>query len=188
MSEPTSLPIRFIGVDAARSGGDESVILVLRQMGFRYAVEYVKGWHNQDAITLARKVLKVHEALPGARIGIDVIGVGAGVYDIVRSKLGRLVYAYTASNKVIGDELDKKRFANLKAQAFHELSEAMSRGEVAIPDHEALVEQLIAMQADRDQHGKMRVVDPEDSPDYADALVIAYASATIIKSRVWVGT
>lgn len=69
---------------------------------------------------------------------------------------------------------DKQRFANKKAQMFWTMRDLFEEGKVCIPDHRQLVHELRLMQYELGATtGKIKIIDPEKSPDYADSLCYA---------------
>ena len=70
-------------------------------------------------------------------------------------------------------------FRDLKAQYFWALRGRFETGSIfintKIEQREVLVKELSAIDIDFTRDGKMFIVDPSKSPDYADALMLAFA-------------
>jgi hypothetical protein len=69
--------LRKLGVDVARFGSDRTV-LVLRH---GRVVEHIKIFARQDTMVTVGRILEVLDAWAVDEIDVDVIGLGAGVYD-----------------------------------------------------------------------------------------------------------
>lgn len=108
------------------------------------------------------------------QIKIDCIGVGTGVVSRVRE--------YVIENKLKNVEvhgchygekadLQPERFLNKKAMNYFKLKELFEEGKIVIPNHKQLVKELVSMKWKFNSSSKIQIVDPDKSPDYADALV-----------------
>jgi len=69
--------IRKLGVDVARFGADR-ITFVLRQGS---AVDHIKVYAKQDTMATVGSIMAVLEPWEAQEIYVDVIGLGAGVYD-----------------------------------------------------------------------------------------------------------
>lgn len=162
------------GVDVARAGVDESVIIRLR--GRQYRVVYSETGIG-DTMLLAAKVAELlgpWEETPGI---IDIIGVGAGVYDRL-SELGYNVIPFQSSEKAF----NKKKFYNKRAEQYWKVRELFSDGNVDIDeDDDQLAAQLGSIKwRVNPQTGQIQIETKEDmkkrglpSPDRADALMMS---------------
>jgi hypothetical protein len=105
---------RWTGVDVAR-GGDESVLAIRHG----HVIE-LKIMNVRDTMAIAKAAAEI----PGRAI-VDVIGVGAGVYDRLRElKLKPL--AYTGSEKSpLRDRSKTFRFVNTRSAAYWHLRELL---------------------------------------------------------------
>lgn len=182
------------GFDVAGSAsGDESVVAVVAGTDpeERAEVKLVEGWHERDTMVSKGNARRIANSVPqpapedGAApepraevtLRVDGIGIGKGVLDSLAAD-GYPTEEYRASDKP-GDEI---RFANRKAEDAWKLRMRMEElpgkpGEclIRLPEHAVLRSQLAAMKYKTLPSGKMQVVDPDDSPDYADAVIIATA-------------
>jgi hypothetical protein len=174
-----------LGVDVARSGDDETCF------AHRYGnyVPRLERMRITDTMEIADRVAAyMHE--PGAKAVIDVIGVGAGVYDAMRrfkssgTCVGTPVPFNAAAQSGRRDLLGQFRFLNDRAAAWWNLRELLdpSRGSnLALPDDEALIEELVAPKWVHHVGGKIKVEGKEDikrrigrSTDAADAVIAAF--------------
>ena len=179
-----------MGVDVARFGDDETCIYI-NEGGW---ARLHKTLHKEDTMKTAGHVAKAFRELSRPPVkqwptaGIDVIGVGAGVYDRL-SELGLDVAPLNASESPI----DKERFVNARAEWYWNLRESFEAGEVDIDeDDDQLVSQLGAIRWDITSKGKILIESKDDmrkrglpSPDRADALCYSFvhSKATVISTE-----
>lgn len=132
---------RVLGVDVARSGGDETVF------AFRSGpcIEYLEQHTKEDTM---QTTAKVQGRLAGDRVPIvDSIGVGGGVVDRLR-EVRVPVIAYTGSAKT--DAKDRSReygFTNVRSAAYwrvRELLDPSFEPELMLPPDELLLSDLSA--------------------------------------------
>lgn len=172
-----------LGVDVARGGSDKTVIA--RRYGTYYApLERHPGASTPDGPAVGRLVLQ--ELPPDARIHIDVIGVGASVYDWLRERVDPAVATVTAINVASAsaetDRSGQLQFANLRAESYWKMREALDPehgDDLALPDDSELLADLCAPRWDYTPRG-IRIEEKADiikrigrSPDAGDAVVLA---------------
>jgi hypothetical protein len=173
------------GLDVARYGEDKSVLV--HKVG--RVVEWIDTWEKQDTMqTVGNTAAKVPKSAP---IGVDVIGIGAGVVD----RLRELDYAVTGVNvsqaaldplgNPITDSSGEMTFDNLRGAIWWLLREAFDPENpeaLAIPpdSEDRLVGDLTAPTFSYTSRGKIKVESKDEikkrigrSPDYGDAVGIA---------------
>lgn len=175
-------PIKSIGVDVARGGGDKTVIATLRLDRFDELKKY-PGAITPDGQTVAVLVGQI-TGTQKPLIGIDVIGVGAAVYDAMRGSKAVGVNFGAGSDKT--DKSGKFKFANIRAEAYWTLREALDPNygaTLALPPDNELLGDLCAPKWSI-KTGKIYIESKDEiikrlgrSPDSADAVVIAYHTA-----------
>lgn len=174
-------PVTRIGVDVARGGGDVTVLAPRA------------GWTVPELVTVdvrdtmavvgrARALQRRH----GGTAVVDVIGVGAGVFDRLREE-GAAVEPFNAAERT--DHLDRSGefgFVNVRSAAWWNLRELLDpdTGEpVALPDDDELVGDLTAPRWRVTSGGKIQVESKDDlrkptrlgrSTDKGDAVVQAF--------------
>lgn len=189
--EPPS-DLEAIGADIARSGSDRTVF-ARRYGGTIAPLEYQP--HSRDTMTPAGKLIGILQVQGGKAI-IDVIGVGAGVFDRVREVLGAQAVAFNASESPVDGKRRPMRdrsgeigFANKRAAAWWGLREALedsARGtgpDILLPPDDLLLGDLTAPHYRiRSTGGGQLLIEEKDevrkrlgrSTDSADAVVQAF--------------
>ena len=174
-------PLR-LGVDPARFGNDETVITP-RYGG--YIPEQMISF-KEDTQATAGRVMQFNHPRP-VFIGIDVDGLGGGVYDrLFDDKIDGIVEIYN-NGKALPDATGLT-FANLASQLWWRARELFIAGELAIPKDDLLIMQLSTRRYKFTGRG-LTVESKDDwkkrykgkSPDRADSLI--YSLADIISTE-----
>lgn len=162
------------GVDVARAGSDETMIY--RAHGGVVRLEHRARGH--DTMRTTGEVARRLRAVPaGSAVAVvDVIGLGAGVYDRLREQ-GLEARQFQASERARQPE----RFANRRAEAYWFLREELREGRVDLdPEDEELAAQLLAVRWRTDSRGRTLIESKDEmrrrgvpSPDRADACSMA---------------
>lgn len=165
------------GMDVAGSvDGDENAVAVSAgpDADDRFQVLPIEAWKERD--TMVSKGRAVAIALPiGGALRIDVIGLGKGVADAAAEVKGIQVEEYRASSAPV----DTVRFTNRKAEDAWSLRTRLEKRKVRLPQSQTLKAQMKAMRYEILSTGKLRVVDPSDSPDHADAAIISLSTSSL---------
>ena len=178
-----------IGVDPARFGNDETVITP--RYGGYIPEQFVKA--KTSIPTTAGYILQYKSPRPEF-VGIDVDGLGGGVYDILEEKgLDYVVEIYN-NGKAIPDATGLT-FANLASQLWWRAREMFIAGELAIPKDDRLIMQLSTRKYKFTSRG-LTVESKEDwkkrfkgkSPDRADSLIYSLADILTIKKKITAST
>jgi hypothetical protein len=168
-----------IGVDVARFGDDESVLVVRKGRDARsIPATRLRGL---DTMTLASRVVELAQALRADAVFIDGGGVGGGVVDRCRQlrlNVHDVQFGARADRSDIVTE--GERYANKRAELWGSLRAWLVTG--AIEDDRDLAAQLVAptygfnardeIQLERKQDMRARGV---ASPDWADGLALTFA-------------
>ena len=171
----TAFGPKIIGVDPARSGRDNTVIMI-RQGRVAEVVEVVKG---DDTMVVVSKILQALRKYSPDAIFIDVGGLGAGIVDRLRELGYRMVRGVDFGSS----PLDKNRYVNKRAEMYGLMKEWVGDPPCQIPDDDLLQQDLCGLQIDRfDQHNRV-VLESKDafkkrfkrSPDRGDALALTFA-------------
>jgi hypothetical protein len=163
------------GADIARKGRDETV--VYRNRGGQLRLVYRAG--KQDTMATAGAFARIIR-LKGNAIPmfVDMIGVGAGVYDRLKEQ-GLWVVGFDAG----GQAYDPTRFVNRRAEAYWELRDAFEEHEIDLdPLDDDLASQLQSIKWKTDSRGRILIESKEDmrkrglsSPDRADGAMMAFS-------------
>lgn len=170
------------GVDVARLGSDETAIYRNRDGVIR--LEHIA--HKQDTMRTAGEVAKrIDEYKDEVPAVIDVIGIGAGVFDRLREQ-GYPVHAFDAAGKAHNPQ----RFKNRRAEAWWAMRILFEDELIDLdPEDDELAAQLGSIKGWVDSTGRM-VIETKDqmrkrglpSPDRADAVVMSTVAPPVIDS------
>lgn len=161
-----------LGVDPAWEGDDRSVIS-MRQG--RYARILFSDVHL-DGDQLAREVVRFSVSHNAKYIFVDKTGVGASCCDFLK------VRGVSHQRVSFGESPDdRERFENKRAEMWWRLREWLLHDDIALKDHEKLMEDLIAPQYEVNDRGKICMEGKKDmrkrgvrSPDLGDSLAITF--------------
>ena len=162
-----------LGVDVARFGSDETVIMHRRGPVARLWKAIPMG----DTMETAGQVRVALRETGATTAKIDAIGLGAGVYDRLHELKDPVdeMQSGAASS-------DPERFANMRAEWWWGLRSRFESGDIDIEDDEELIEQLSNIKYKVNSRGQIVIESKEDmkkrgrkSPDRGDALMLAFA-------------
>jgi len=170
--------VRFMGIDVARYGDDTTVMVFMQDN----EVYDIKAYKHQDTVKTAE--LAEYEAtdqrIGYEHVGVDVVGLGAGVVDTMTSKGLRVTEFNSAETPQ--SEQGYFKFANKRAEAYWLLREDLKNGNMAINVNiktGEILKQLTQMRY-YTKGDKIYIESKDDikkrlgrSPDEADALTIA---------------
>lgn len=162
-----------IGVDVARFGMDETVIIV-RQGRKVLDLKTYRGLDNMQVGARAAETYRAHQK--AAALFVDEVGVGSGVVDYLKAS-GYPVVGVNAGARATNDKL----YLNKRAEMWCRMKEWLEGG-ADIPDDPDLGEQLTALEYDYTPKEQIRLEKKDDlkarglsSPDRADALALTFA-------------
>jgi len=171
-----------IGVDVARFGEDQTVLA----MRHDWAIKELRKYQKHDTMEIA-SIVEAAARQGNPKIVVDVIGVGAGVYDYLRKNTSLQVEAFNAAER--SDQRDRSGefgFVNRRAEAWWRMRELLDPefGEpIALPPDDDLIGELVTPRYKLMLGGKIQVESKDDlrkpsrlgrSPDCADAVVMAF--------------
>lgn len=174
------VPMTTIGVDVARGGKDQTVLAPRYEHWFGELRAY-PGSETPDGHVVAAHVLAAID--DETVVNLDVVGVGAGVYDSLPASVRKAGINFGAGSDA-RDTTGRFGFANLRAELWWRMREALDplSGEVlALPPDPELRADLCAPRWKPVARG-IQVESKEDivkrigrSPDKGDAAVLALA-------------
>jgi len=176
------------GCDIAREGADSTVVAIWK--GLR--VDVLHRWKKADTMETAQRIFDLAISWRPMAVGIDIIGVGSGVFDRLR-ELGQPVVPYNASNRTdVTDASGTLSFLNVRAASWWILREALDpqlgRG-LQLPPDDDLLADLTAPRWTTTASGQIKLESKDDirarlrkhkggegggSTDAGDAVVIGY--------------
>jgi hypothetical protein len=183
------------GVDVARYGDDKTVLA--KREGGRYRI--VDTGNQMDSEEVSSMVLKNYHmdriqrggsSRDKAPVAIDVIGVGAGVYDRLKKDVPSIAVESAGSPECTCSaksdhkaDCSRMKYLNKRAEMWWLFREALRLGEVALdPNDRQLARELVCVKY-KINKGKVQIEEKSEikkrlgkSPDRADAIV--YASIT----------
>lgn len=175
---PADAPV-FYGVDPAYTGADQTAIATKRGD----VIEDVSALSHRDTMETAGRVKHLLDAAPNSRALIDVIGIGAGVYNRLREQQAKATSVDVRKKTNMRDSTGLYKFENLRAYLWWNARERLNpAGEnpVALPPHDLLTRDLTTPTYEHHSSGVIKVEKKEDmiartgrSPDYADAVLLA---------------
>jgi len=171
---------RRIGADIARSGADATVFL-LRDDRRVLDVEEHQSLNTMEVVGRLTMFAERHK-VPWHRVFVDSIGIGAGVADRLCEQDRRVRAVNFGRSACHG-----KRYANVRAECYWGVQEALDPGRaapLAIPARFGrLCSELTSVEWSVNSSGAI-LVEPKEqikqrigrSPDHADALALTFAS------------
>ena len=168
-----------LGVDVARGGSDRTQIAIL--VGRDFVEEFRTRPFEPDLMKVAGDVSGILRARGGTAV-VDVIGIGAGVYDRLREQ-GLSVIAFNAAAKSERfDESGEIGFINLRAEAWWNLRTILLEPDatLALPPDDELIGDLVAPRWSLTSGGRIKIESKDEirkrlgrSTDKGDALIQA---------------
>ncbi len=170
------------GLDVAEAGADLNVLTKLRIKRFDglpfYHVVWIRGWSEADTSNTVNRTLTYLEGDAEAWVNVDAIGVGKGVADQLQRKRGKTNLVKVGKTPRATSKKD--RYLNQKAEYYWHLRNLFESQRIILPEGgnqhvKRLLNELEKMRYDFNARGKIEIIDPESSPDYADSLMLATA-------------
>lgn len=181
-----------IGADRERYGTDEFILLDPARFGADKAgFVYKKGNYakvleiidKSDTMELAGKMARYLDAFPEARGRIDIIGLGAGIFDRLKEQPK---YVSRVEGVNVGTPaVDKEHYVNQRAESLSLLKEWLRDAILDDTEHKEEWYQLCKPKVKIRSDGKIILESKEDmkkrgipSPEIADALSLAFCTPT----------
>ncbi len=167
--------LRVAALDVARYGDDECCF-ACRQGNKVF--EPVTWGHQESTYSAGRTARLIREYRP-VRTYVDVVGLGAGVYDILKKEIGTefKIIEFDSGKQA----LDKERYLNRRAEGFWLFNQKLTDGELDLPQSEKMKAQLSDIRYTYTPRGLLQIESKEDakdrgskSPDVADAVMMTF--------------
>jgi hypothetical protein len=164
----------LLAVDVARFGSDFTVIGQRRGPVARI----LKVTHQEDTMATTGRVVQVLQESRATEARIDVVGLGAGVYDRLK-ELEKPAVEMQAGQAPQNSE----RFLNARAEWYWGLRERFEAGDIDLDEDEDLAFQLSSIKYKPNSRGQIVIESKEDmkkrglkSPDKADMIMMLFAA------------
>jgi hypothetical protein len=176
---------KILGVDVARGGEDETAVST------RYGniVERIDRMRLADTMETVDFVAPLLNE-PHSIAVVDVIGIGAGVYDRLRQMhaqgliRGSAIPFNAGASSSRSDAIGQMRFRNDRAAAwwrFRELLDPSRGSNICLPDDERLIEELVAVKYEHHVGGIIKIESKDEikkrlgrSTDTADSVIQSF--------------
>jgi phage terminase large subunit len=153
------------GLDPARQGKDLTVLKKVIKHEGKIKELYTWSWEHQDTMSTVGKVKSI---VGDDLVKVDEIGLGGGIVDRMKEMKMNVKGVQVSQSPT----REKHRFLNKKAQYYFNLRSKFEEGLIDIKDDKTCKE-LNQIKYEFSSNGKIRIIDPDKSPDYADALMLA---------------
>ena len=164
-------PEHIWSLDVAEGGEDYNVLTFTEQKDNEVIIKEQKAWDEADTMKTVKKVKSEYNKAvekPDA-IRVDGIGIGKGVCDRLK-EMGLPALEIKVSKKAN----KKEEFRNLKAEAYWQMRDAFEKGNVYLQgDLKDFENEVMQITTDRTAGGRLKIIDPSKSPDYADSAMLA---------------
>lgn len=170
-----------LGCDVADKGLDKTVIMTSQRKENQYYLTDIYSEDKSENTAVAGRLIEMQDVLGALRVHIDTIGLGVGVVSMVREGKKNPKADVVACHFGTRPS-DRKRFLNKKAEVYFRLKKLFDDGLIAIPPNDSLINELLRIKWGYSQSSRIKIIDPDRSPDFADALVY---TVWPIHSRTW---
>ncbi|MEA2036327.1 MAG: hypothetical protein U9O94_02380 [Nanoarchaeota archaeon] len=166
----------LLGVDPAWKGKDRTAIAYRRGR----KIEKVDVLNTNDTMEVVGNIVKIIKEHSPAKVFLDVIGIGAGVYDRL-CELGYESLVIAVNAGATAD--DKDKYFNLRAEMWGRFKDWLDDElPVDIPDEDVLQADIMKPLYSYDSNTRIKLEKKEDmrkrgisSPDLADAICLTFA-------------
>jgi hypothetical protein len=162
------------GLDVAEFGIDRTVLTIGYYLNDVFHTSMIHAWEKRDTMeTVGWTRNYINQT--STELNVDSIGVGAGVYARL-SELRYKVNPFKSSEQPSELMYEHSKFLNKKAQTYWRLRDMFEQGLIRIPKHPQLIKELLAMTYTITSAAKIKIIDPANSPDFADSLMLAIST------------
>ena len=168
------------GWDIAGSvAGDQNVLSEARgpDSEGRFEIGAMKGWHEYDTMKSKDIAMQWARDIGATILRGDVQGLGKGALDqAARDAHDRRLALQVATYRAADPPRDVERFLNRKAEDVWGMRMLLQHDKIRLPNRPELVRDMSKIQYEIRQ-GKIRIIDPDDSPDWFDSVLVAIGSS-----------
>jgi len=177
--------ITSIGVDVAREGADMTVIAVV----YGNVIDELRYYSKKNTMETAGMVMAAARHNKDIPIIVDVVGVGAGVFDRLREEKFNVIPFNAGERSEVTDSTGSFKFQDKRSAAWWGMRERLDpdRGDrILLPPDNILLQDLVSPKQNMQSNGKIKVESKDDirrrlgrSTDAADAVIQALVGGTI---------
>lgn len=167
-----------MGVDVARYGDDSTVFTILIN-GNIELIESYSQTSTTDVINRTKQLIFDYN-IDAGYVGIDSVGIGAGVVDGLKNEGYNVIDIQGGSKPIETDTEEAFKPYNLRSQMYYELRKDIIEGKIGNLTDEKLKIELQAIKYEIYSDKTVKVASKEvikkilgKSPDYADSLIYA---------------
>lgn len=171
-----------LGYDVAGSvAGDENAVAAVLGPDslMRYEITDLWHWHDLDTMVAKDKVVELGQNAKARCVRGDVQGLGKAVMDALRREIADRknkhgvtpIPWFVEEYRSADPAEDPERFLNAKAENAWAMRLALEKDLIRLPKLPTLRRQMAAIKYEV-RNGKIRIVDPDDSPDHWDAVLM----------------
>ena len=184
----------FLGVDVARMGTDETVMIISQRGNpdkkIPHQIVKIISYKNVKTDVIFDKILELDEKYNFVKMYIDETAVGAGLVDflereygsISRPKVDDFNTSFDMTSKVIGIVFSVQR----KLDIYSNLKVLMEKKMLKYPRHRGLIAQLRDFRYEITDNDKTKLHHSERGrDDYCDALALAVRGLTVPAFEVY---
>ena len=146
---------KFMGIDVARMGGDETVMVSLDRQSKKKLSQFDLTIPDPQSLTdTARLIIYKDQSINHKKIYIDDGGLGVGVFDILREdkQTKKKIVAINNAKRVIDQEDNKDRKKPLMKEALYiNLKNLMEKGDIELIDDPRIRHSLRSIQYDNSE-------------------------------------
>jgi hypothetical protein len=165
---------KVLGVDPARFGDDRTAF-VMRQGRVCHWIDTVRKKSTMEIVGQVSHWMRYYWF---DAVFVDVIGLGAGVYDALAEQWGERIIPVSSSETAD----DPIKYANKRVENWDTMRKWLEDGPAALPNHPELIVDLTAPQYTFNSNGQKVLEKKEEmkrrgikSPDIGDALSLTFA-------------
>ena len=160
----------LLGCDIAAFGIDKTVLTVVKHYleSDLYKIEEIQDFGKKDTMYTTGRIIELINKYNPSSINIDTIGIGQGVYDRLTEQ------GFKVSDIKVGRAslTNPKLYLNQKSEMYDSIRLLFENNKIYNIDNQKLFSELSVMTKEFTSSGKMKIIDPEKSPDYADSFAL----------------
>ncbi|MDH0660455.1 phage terminase large subunit [Empedobacter sp. GD03865] len=167
-----------MGVDVARYGDDSTVFTILIN-GNIELIESYSQTSTTDVINRTKQLIFDYN-IDAGYVGIDSVGIGAGVVDGLKNEGFNVIDIQGGSKPIETEEEEAFKPYNLRSQMYYELRKDIIEGKIGNLTDDKLIIELQAIKYEIYSDKTVKVAGKDvikkilgKSPDYADSLIYA---------------